>query len=250
MSTVSRDANEGIRKSAPRATKGSESCVLKFGWISVWEPAHQLVKRLRANDGVLVGKGVERLYGQSLDAGFDADVAEGRGCKPVGGAEPMQQALPRAVSDHFFTKMTENLGLDSLHFKAGQVLDDSAGMQARGSLGPDSRVEDKARFGERGLWTRENLGQADGSRAEDHRVATLDDPHVGFPPLLRDPPVDARAEPIRMERSVKDLERKIGNPARLELTPMIRISSSLVAVSRGLPVHRVHDDPLSSLSLL
>ena len=83
-----------------------------------------------------------------LDAGFDADVAQGRGCKPVGRAEAMEQALPRAVGDHFFTEMAENLGLDSLDLEAGLVLDDPAGLQARGSLGPDRRVEEKARFGE------------------------------------------------------------------------------------------------------
>jgi hypothetical protein len=125
----------------------------------------------------------------------------------------MKQTLSRPVGDHFLTKMTKDFRLDALDFEAGQVLDHASRMQARRSLGANTGMKHAAGLGQYGFGAGQYLGQADRPRTKNDGVASLDDSNIGFPPFLGDPPIDPRAEPIRMECAVEHLKCEVGDPS-------------------------------------
>ena len=73
-------------------------------------------------------------------------------------------------------------------------------------------MEEQAGFGQDGLGAGQDLGEADGSRAEEDGMAALDDPEVGRPALVLDPTERPGGEPFGMQGAMEDLERQVGDP--------------------------------------
>jgi hypothetical protein len=124
----------------------------------------------------------------------------------------MDESLSRAVCNHFFAKMTKNLSIDSIDFKAGLVLDDSAGLEGGGSFGLDRGLEEQSRLREKSLAPGKHLGQPNRPRAEDDGMTSLDDSDIRLPPFLRDPAVNPRREPVGMKSAVEHLKCKVRHP--------------------------------------
>ena len=73
-------------------------------------------------------------------------------------------------------------------------------------------MEEEAGLGQDGLGAGEDLGDADGPRAEQHGVAPLDDPQVGRPAAVLDAAECPGREPVGMQGTAEDVEGQVGDP--------------------------------------